>query len=147
MKALIQRVKNANVVVDGKEIGAIGKGLMVLFGVGKEDENNESKIKTLGDKICNMRIFEDENGKMNKSLLDIGGEMLIVSQFTLYADTSGGRRPSFINAAHPDIANDYYEKFIKYINGLGVKTGTGKFGAEMAVSLINDGPVTIMVEC
>ncbi len=145
MKALIQRVKNASVNIDNKEFSSTSQGLLVLLGIGAMDD--ESKIKTLADKICNLRIFEDENGKMNKSLLDIGGEMMVVSQFTLYADCSAGRRPSFINAAKPEIANDYYEKFVSYIKTLGIKTETGQFGADMKVSLINDGPVTIMVEC
>ncbi len=144
MKALIQRVISAKVDIAGETVGQIDQGLLVLLGVGKEDD--ESKIKTLADKVCNLRIFEDENGKMNKSLLDINGQMLVVSQFTLYADCSGGRRPSFVLAGQPDIANDYYEKFVTYIKSLDIFTQTGKFGADMQVSLTNNGPVTIMVE-
>ena len=144
MKALIQRVSNASVVVEGNETGKISKGLMVLFGAGKGD--SEDKIKVLAEKVCNLRIFEDEKGKMNLSLLDTEGAMLVVSQFTLYADLSSGRRPSFTNACEPNTANGYYEKFMAAVSSMGVQVEKGIFGAEMAVTLTNDGPVTIMIE-
>ena len=144
MKALIQRVKKASVTVDGKLCSQIGHGLLVLLGVVKGDEKlNADK---LAEKLVHLRIFEDENGKMNKSLLDEKGEMLIVSQFTLCGDCKKGTRPSFDKSAPPAIANELYEAFIKEVASYGIKYGTGQFGAMMDVTLINDGPVTFMLE-
>lgn len=144
MKLLVQRVSNAKVEVDEKIIGEIGKGYLVLLGV------TESDTKEIADflvkKLLNLRIFEDENEKMNLSIKQVNGELLIVSQFTLYADTSGGNRPSFINAAKPDKANELYEYFMEQCKKEGIKVEHGIFGAHMKVSLLNDGPVTIMLE-
>lgn len=144
MRAVVTRVAHASVTIDGKVNGQIGKGFLVLLGVGPND-THETAVK-LAEKICNLRIFEDENGKMNLSLDKIGGEVLVVSQFTLCADLSHGRRPSFINSAPPAIANELYEKFCEELRNLGVsKVAQGVFGAEMAVELLNDGPVTIIM--
>lgn len=144
MKALIQRVKRASVTIDGKLYSKIGKGLLVFLGVEKEDtvENCEK----LSQKVLNLRIFEDENDKMNLSVNDVKGEILVVSQFTLCGDCKKGTRPSFDKAAHPDIAVKLYEDFVEKIRASGLKTETGKFRAMMDVELINDGPVTFMVE-
>lgn len=144
MKALIQRVKNAKVEVRGRVLGKIGNGLLILLGVGAKD--TESEVDFLVEKISNLRIFEDEEQKMNRSLLDIKGEVLVISQFTLYADCRKGRRPSFINAAPPLLACDLYKKFIHKMRSLGLKVEEGEFGAMMDVSLVNAGPVTIMVD-
>lgn len=144
MKLVIQRVKNAKVEVEQKTVGSIEKGFLVLLGVTQEDTKKEADY--LVKKLCNMRIFEDENEKMNLSLKDVGGELLIVSQFTLYADCSGGNRPSFINAARPDIAEPLYEYFCSECEKNGIHVEKGIFGADMQVSLINDGPVTIVIE-
>ena len=144
MKAVIQRVKSAQVDVDGKCVGKIGKGFLILLGV-KEDDTVED-VDYLVKKICNLRIFEDENEKMNINIKDVNGEILVVSQFTLYADCTGGNRPSFIKAAKPDKATELYEDFKSKIkNELG-KVECGIFGAHMEVSLLNDGPVTIDLE-
>lgn len=144
MKILLQRVKKASVSIDNNMYSSINKGLLVFIGVEKDDTNE------IADKLCkkviNLRIFPDENDKMNRSLLDIKREMLIVSQFTLCGDCKKGTRPSFDKSAPPDIANNIYEYFISEIKKSGIKTGTGKFGAMMEVSLINDGPVTFMLE-
>lgn len=145
MKAVIQRVKYATVKVDNKIIGECKQGFMILLGVidGDTKEDADKLIK----KIPVLRIFEDENGKMNKSLLDIDGEILVVSQFTLAADCSHGRRPSFTSSAPPDIANELYEYFVGELKAAGVKSvQTGEFGADMAVELLNDGPVTIVLD-
>lgn len=145
MKAVIQRVKYATVKVDNKIIGECKQGFMILLGVidGDTKEDADKLIK----KIPVLRIFEDENGKMNKSLLDIDGEILVVSQFTLAADCSHGRRPSFTASAPPDIANELYEYFVGELKTAGVKSvQTGEFGADMAVELLNDGPVTIVLD-
>lgn len=145
MKAVIQRVKYATVKVDNKIIGECKQGFMILLGVidGDTKEDADKLIK----KIPVLRIFEDENGKMNKSLLDIDGEILVVSQFTLAADCSHGRRPSFTASASPDIANELYEYFVGELKTAGVKSvQTGEFGADMAVELLNDGPVTIVLD-
>lgn len=144
MKALIQRVKRASVTIDGEMYSKIGKGLLVFLGVEKEDtvENCEK----LSQKVLNLRIFEDENDKMNLSVNDVNGEILVVSQFTLCGDCKKGTRPSFDKAAHPDIAVKLYEDFVEKIRASGLKTETGKFRAMMDVELINDGPVTFMVE-
>ncbi|MFH1976280.1 MAG: D-aminoacyl-tRNA deacylase [Pseudomonadota bacterium] len=144
MRAVVQRVKESSVSVDGKIIGKIGAGLLVLIGIAKKD--TISDIDFIADKILNLRIFEDENKKMNRSVLDIGGEILVVSQFTLLGDCRKGRRPSFIDAAEPEKANELYEKFVEKIRGRGVKVKTGIFRAMMDVSLVNDGPVTLIVE-
>lgn len=144
MKAVIQRVTRASVTVDGKITGEIEKGFLVLLGV--MDGDTEADMKLLAKKVFEIRIFEDENGKMNLSLDKVGGEVLVVSQFTLCADLSHGRRPSFINSAPPAMANELYEKFCEELKNLGVsKVAQGVFGAEMAVELINDGPVTIVM--
>ena len=143
MKVLIQRVKQASVTIDNHLFSSIGKGILAFVGIEKGD--TIENIQKLAKKIVNLRIFPDENDKMNKSLLDVKGEMLIVSQFTLCGDCKKGTRPSFDNSASPDIANSLYEKFIAEISGYGIKTQTGKFGAMMDVGLINDGPVTFML--
>lgn len=144
MKLLIQRVKKAEVSVDEKVVGKIEKGFLVLCGITHSDTKKE--VEYLAKKLCNLRVFEDENNKMNLSIKDIGGELLIISQFTLYADCTSGNRPSFINSAKPDFANDLYEYFIQQCKNYDVNVETGIFGAHMEVSLVNDGPVTIMLE-
>lgn len=143
MKVLIQRVKNASVTINGELYSSINKGILALVGIEKGDTIEQ--VQKSAKKIVNLRIFPDENGKMNKSLLDVNGEMLIVSQFTLCGDCKKGTRPSFDNSAPPDIANELYEDFIKEVSTLGIKTQTGKFAAMMDVSLVNDGPVTFMI--
>ena len=144
MKALIQRVDRASVTINGKLFSQIGQGLLVLLGVEKGDEKlNADK---LAEKLVKLRIFEDENEKMNKSLLDVSGEMLIVSQFTLCGDCKKGTRPSFDKSAPPEIANELYEHFISKIKEYEVPVQTGKFGAMMKVELVNDGPVTFLIE-
>ena len=144
MKTVIKIVSEAAVRIDGKTAGEIEKGLLVLLGVGPGD--TEEQADYIAGKIVNMRIFEDENEKMNYSVKDIGGEILVVSQFTLYADCRKGNRPSFTGAAAPKPANELYEYFKKKIQELGVPVSSGEFGADMKVSLINDGPVTIILE-
>ena len=144
MRAVIQRVKRSSVSVDSEIIGKIGSGLLVLLGVNEEDEIKDADY--LVEKISNLRIFEDENAKMNRSLLETGGEMLVVSQFTLLGDCRKGRRPSFTNAAGPNKAKELYEYFVSQVKLKGVKVKTGQFRAVMSVSLINDGPVTLIVE-
>lgn len=144
MKALIQRVKYAKVTVDGCVTGSIGQGMLILLGVMPEDD--ERFAGYLADRCAGLRIFEDEQGKMNRSLLDIGGEALVVSQFTLCADVSAGRRPSFSGAAHPEKADALYEYFKGALEKLGVHTASGVFAADMLVELGNDGPVTMMLE-
>ena len=144
MRALIQRVTDATVRVDGEVIGEIGKGLLILVCAMEGDD--PSKSKALAAKISKLRIFTDEAGKMNKSLIDVGGAALIVSQFTLAADTSRGNRPGFSSAAKPDVGRALYEQFISDVDDLGIKIATGSFGADMAVSLTNDGPVTIWMD-
>ncbi len=144
MRALLQRVSHASVTVDEQVVGQIGQGLLVLLGVGRND--SEIQVKTLADKIVYLRIFGDEEGKMNRSLLDIEGEVLVVSQFTLYADTRRGRRPSFTDAAPPDVAEPLCERFKDAVAAYGLKVAGGVFGAHMDVELLNDGPVTIWLE-
>ena len=144
MKLVVQRVKNANVVVDGKEVGAIGKGFLVLLGVTHNDTKETADY--LVSKLCKLRVFEDENEKMNLNINDVNGELLIVSQFTLYADCTGGNRPSFINAAKPEYANELYEYFCNKCKETGINVQKGIFGADMKVSLLNYGPVTIILE-
>ena len=144
MRALVQRAARGSVDVAGERIGEIGPGLVILLGITHSDTEKEAAF--VAEKCMNLRIFEDEAGKMNRSLLDIGGEALIVSQFTLYGDASHGRRPSFTEAARPELANLLYETFVELCRGYGVRVATGRFGADMKLSLVNDGPVTIMVE-
>jgi len=144
VRALIQRVTDATVRVDGEVIGEIGKGLLILVCAMEGDD--PSKSKALAAKISKLPIFTDEVGKMNKSLIDVGGAALIVSQFTLAADTSRGNRPGFSSAAKPDVGRALYEQFISDVDDLGIKAATGSFGADMAVSLTNDGPVTIWMD-
>jgi D-aminoacyl-tRNA deacylase len=144
LKAVVQRVREASVTVDGAVVGAIGPGLLVLLGVAREDA--ESEASWLVEKILGLRIFEDAAGKMNLSLLDTGGALLVVSQFTLYGDTRKGRRPSFDGAARPEQANRLYEHFVALARERGVKVETGVFQAMMQVSLVNDGPVTLICE-
>lgn len=144
MRAVLQRVSHASVTVDGKIVGQIGPGLLILLGVGHGD--SEAQVKTLAEKIVYLRIFEDEAGKMNRSLLDIGGEALVVSQFTLYADARKGRRPSFTDAAPPSLAQPLVERFQEAVAAHGLKVAGGVFGASMQVELLNDGPVTIWLD-
>ncbi|MCK4467865.1 MAG: D-tyrosyl-tRNA(Tyr) deacylase [Desulfobacterales bacterium] len=144
MRAVIQRVKKSSVSINNEIINEIGPGLLVLLGVAKGDDTGNSEY--LADKITNLRIFEDENSKMNRSLLETGGEMLVVSQFTLLGDCRKGRRPSFVDAAEPKAANELYKQFVKRVEQRGVTVKTGQFRAMMDVSLINDGPVTLIVE-
>lgn len=144
MRAVVQRVKQSTVKTDNKIVGQIGSGLLVLLGVAKGDTAKDADY--LANKIINLRIFEDEDRKMNRSLLETGGELLAVSQFTLLADCRKGRRPSFIEAAEPEKATDLYEKFVNMVRARGVAVQTGRFRAMMEVALINDGPVTIIIE-
>jgi len=144
MRALLQRVSQASVTVDEQIVGQIGQGLLILLGVGQND--GEIQVRTLVEKIIHLRIFGDDEGKMNRSLLDIGGQALVVSQFTLYADTRKGRRPSFIEAAPPVIAEELVERFKAALTAHGIEVASGIFSAHMHVALINDGPVTIMLD-
>ena len=144
MRAILQRVLNASVKVDGKTIGEIDKGLLVFLGVGEGD--TEKDLKYIADKCIGLRIFSDEEDKMNLALTDVGGQMLVISQFTLYGDCRKGRRPSFASSMEPVKAKEMYESFIKYIEQSGIKTEHGEFGADMKVELINDGPVTLMLD-
>jgi len=144
MRAVIQRVKHCSVKVDTATIGAIGHGLLVLLGVTRQDDASDANY--LADKLSNLRILPDTQGKMNLSLLDSGGEMLVVSQFTLIGDCRKGRRPSFSHAAVPDQAEHLYNHFVEQVRRHGVQVQTGRFGAKMAVELVNDGPVTFVVE-
>lgn len=144
MKAVIQRVTQSAVTVDGRTVGAIGPGLMVLLGVGHGDTSRDCRY--LAEKIVNLRIFEDDQGKMNRSLLDVNGAMLVVSQFTLMGDCRKGRRPSFVAAAPPEDAEARYLEFCECVREKDIDVFTGRFGAMMQVSLINDGPVTLIVE-
>ena len=147
MRALLQRVSQASVTVDGQAVGQIGRGLLILLGAGQQDgENGEARVKALSEKIMHLRIFEDEAGKMNLSLLDTGGAALVVSQFTLYADARKGRRPSFTAAAPPAIAEPLVERFKAALAAHGIHVEGGVFGAHMEVALINDGPVTIWLD-
>ena len=144
MRAVVQRTMRSSVTSEGTETGRIGEGLTVLLGVGRDDD--EKDVVYTADKILNLRIFEDEEGKMNQSLLQKSGEMLVVSQFTLYGDVRHGRRPSFTAAAPPDLANRLYEEFVQYVEKQGVRVATGVFQTEMVVSLDNHGPVTILLD-
>jgi len=144
MKAVVQRVSKASIKVEGEEIANIKRGLLVLLGIGKEDCDED--MVWLANKIINLRIFEDENGKFNHSLLEIGGELLLVSQFTLYADCRKGRRPSFDSAMPPGQAEEIFEKFFNYLKARNIRVKKGRFGAKMDVELINSGPVTIILD-
>ena len=144
MRAVIKRVTRASVTVDGGIVGKIGKGYLVLFGVG--DGDTKADCDRLAAKLIKLRIFEDENGKTNLSIGDVGGEMLIVSQFTLYADCSHGNRPSFTSAGKPDLANELYEYFCEKVSESGINVQRGVFGADMKVELLNDGPFTVILE-
>ncbi|MDD4779244.1 MAG: D-aminoacyl-tRNA deacylase [Tissierellia bacterium] len=144
MRSVVQRVKHARVKVDNQIIGEIKHGIMLLLGV--EEDDDEKDLEYMVDKVVNLRIFEDENGKMNKSLIDVNGSILVVSQFTLLGDARKGRRPSFIQAARPEKAIPYYEDFISILRDKGIKTEVGEFGADMEVLICNDGPVTILLD-
>ena len=144
MRAVVQRVASSRVTVDERVTGEVKKGLLVLLGVTHDDTSKY--VDYMVDKVTNLRIFEDENDKMNLSLKDIGGEVMAVSQFTLYGDARKGRRPSFSDAARPDVANPLYEEFVEKLRAQGITVGTGEFGAHMMVELTNDGPVTILLE-
>ena len=145
MRAVVQRVARASVIVDGNTAGAISEGLMILLGVTHDDE--EEQARWLAHKIAGLRIFEDEEGKMNRSLLDVGGSALVVSQFTLYGDCRKGKRPSFMDAARPELAERLYERFISLLGEEGVaQVESGVFGAHMLVEIHNDGPVTLILE-
>ena len=144
MRVVLQRVQHGRVTVGGRTIAEIGPGLVILLGIGPDD--GEEQAQYLVDKIANLRIFEDQGGKMNRSLLDVSGEAIVVSQFTLYADTHKGRRPSFTDAAPFEIANPLVEHFVELLNSKGVATQSGEFGAHMLVEIANDGPVTIWME-
>ena len=144
MRAVVQRVTNASVTVENETVGSIGPGIMVLIGV--SDTDTDKDLKYIVDKTMNLRIFDDENGVMNRSVLDVGGSILAVSQFTLYGDARGGRRPSYIRAAKPEPADAMYEKAVAAWRGNGIHVETGRFRTEMMVSLVNNGPVTILLD-
>ncbi len=144
MRCVVQRVSEASVTVENEIVGQIGPGLMVLVGVGPNDTQKE--VQWMAEKLIGLRIFEDEQGKMNLSLSDTSGQMLLVSQFTLYGDCKKGKRPSFIGAAPPDLAEQLYDELVQAVQGRGVTTATGRFRTEMQVALVNSGPVTLIVE-
>lgn len=144
MRAVVQRVDKAAVRVDGQVVGQIDRGFLVLLGVGKDD--NVDDVRYLAEKIVNLRVFDDEQGKMNLSLLDVGGQMLVVSQFTLYGDCRRGRRPSYSDSAPPDVAKELYEAFIEEVKKYGVHVETGIFAAHMLVEIHNNGPVTLLLD-
>ncbi len=144
MKALVQRVRRGAVSVEGESLAEIGQGLVILLGVGERDTEREARW--LAEKCAHLRIFEDDQGKMNRSLLDIGGQALVISQFTLYGDVAKGRRPSFVHAGAPELAEPLVERFASLLGEQGVPTATGSFGDHMLVAIENDGPVTLMLE-
>ncbi len=144
MRAVVQRVSRAKVTVQGRVVGEIGPGLMILLGVGKEDTSQVAAA--MAEKVANLRIFEDEQGKMNRSLLDVEGSALVISQFTLYGDARGQRRPSYIAAAAPELGKGLYEEFSEALRKLGILVGNGVFQAMMSVELVNEGPVTILID-
>jgi len=144
LRAVVQRVTRASVTVDSRVAGEIQTGLLILLGVGRED--NAESVFYLAEKIANLRIFPDDAGKMNRSLVESGGSALVISQFTLYGDTRGGRRPSYIQAASPEIARHLYEEFVRRLRSFGIAVETGIFQAHMEVELVNDGPVTILLD-
>jgi D-tyrosyl-tRNA(Tyr) deacylase len=144
MRAVLQRVSEASVSIDSTTVGKINQGLVILLGIKNGD--TEADVKYLADKCLNLRIFSDENGKFNLSALDIKGEILVISQFTIYGDTRKGRRPSFVNAAPPEVSEPLYQKFIEEMGKSGLKVKCGEFGAMMLVKIYNDGPVTVLVE-
>ena len=149
MRLILQRVSHGRVSVDGTTIAEIGSGVVVLFGVGQVDTDSaqsEERLRYLAEKVANLRIFEDDQGLMNRSLLDTGGAAIVVSQFTLFADTRKGRRPSFTDAALPEVARPLVDRFASLLGDLGVPTQAGQFGAHMLVEIDNDGPVTIWLE-
>jgi D-tyrosyl-tRNA(Tyr) deacylase len=144
MRAVVQRVKMAKVVINSEKVAEIGRGLLIFLGVGEEDSIEDAGF--LASKIANLRIFSDSNEKMNLSVLDTGGAALVVSQFTLWGDCRKGRRPSFVRAADPSVANDLYRKFISFLKGKGVEVAEGRFQETMEVHLVNDGPVTMLLD-
>ena len=144
MRAVLTRVKSASVVIDGESVGKIGRGFLILLGVGPND--TEKECRYLAEKVLGLRVFEDENGKMNLGLDSIGGEVLVVSQFTLYGNCRKGRRPSFTDAAGPELGEQLYEKFLQICQELGYPPQHGRFGADMKVESINDGPVTLILD-
>jgi D-aminoacyl-tRNA deacylase len=144
MRACIQRVTDSHVTIGGAVVGRIGKGLVVLLGVAGDD--GEEEVAWLADKIIGLRVFEDDEGKMNRSLAEVGGAMLVVSQFTLYGDCRRGRRPSFTEAAPPELAERLYEAFVARVRAAGIEVATGRFREQMLVSLVNDGPVTLWID-
>ena len=144
MRAILTRVSSASVTIDGERVGQIGKGFLILLGVGPED--TEKECRALAEKCLALRIFEDENGKMNLGLESVGGEVLVVSQFTLYGNCRKGRRPSFVGAAGPELGNVLYEKFLDICRELGYEPQHGRFGADMKVESVNDGPVTLILD-
>lgn len=144
MRAVLTKVQHASVTIDGEVKGKIGKGFLILLGVAPDD--TEEKCRKMADKLCSLRIFDDENDKINLSLDDVGGELLVVSQFTLYGNCRKGRRPEFLNAARPETAIPLYEKFVSLVRAKGYHVETGEFGAYMAVDSVNDGPFTLIVD-
>ena len=144
MRIVLQRVKQGSVTVAGRKIASIGRGLVLLVGIGHDD--SETQVSFLAEKVANLRIFEDTAGKMNLSLKDVGGEAIVVSQFTLYADSRKGRRPSFTDAALPDVARPLVDRFTQLLAAQGIPVQSGEFGADMQVEILNDGPVTIVLE-
>jgi D-aminoacyl-tRNA deacylase len=144
VRLVVQRVSRSEVRVDGRRVASGGPGLLILVGIGREDAQDEAA--RMAEKVANLRIFEDDDGKMNRSIVDVGGEAVVVSQFTLYGDTTRGRRPSWIKAAAPEVADPAVERFAAALSSAGIPVQTGVFGAHMEVELVNDGPVTLVLE-